>query len=178
MESEPQQNQNTISTTSSWGHHFSASVTCEEQEQCLYSVINGEPESHHICEQIGRPQTVPLLSNGLETWDWCQMCKITPYVEYLPGKENCCAYWESCHIKTKRLAVVPNDLQWSIHLTQPPQCNPLCQQNQLLTCSYRLGDHTNSAYNSAWKKWSWCVGIQTDTLSATLADVLNFWQIT
>ena len=35
----------------------------------------------------------------LQIWEWCQACNITLHVEYLPGKDNTKADWESRHQK-------------------------------------------------------------------------------
>ena len=47
--------------------------------------------------KLGGLRLSHLCRLALELWDWCQIRKITPHTEYLPGKENCRADWESRH---------------------------------------------------------------------------------
>jgi len=56
----------------------------------------GSPTRSHLC----------LLS--LEIWEWCLECHIIPHTEYLAGKDNIVADWESCHHDSSNWQLLPS----------------------------------------------------------------------
>ena len=46
---------------------------------------------------MGEATQSPLCLLALQIWEWCQSRKITPHAEYLPGRDNTEADWESRH---------------------------------------------------------------------------------
>ena len=79
------------------GSFPSLSVLSENQEwnNCSFQVNN------HIAiayaNKMGGPAMIQLCSLALWIWQWCLVQQITPHAEYLAGKENVIADWESRH---------------------------------------------------------------------------------
>ena len=46
---------------------------------------------------MGGPTLSPLSQMALQVWEWCQLQRISPHAEHLPGNENVLADWESWH---------------------------------------------------------------------------------
>ena len=47
--------------------------------------------------KMGGPTLSPLCILALQTWEWCLKRNITLHAEYLPGRDNIEADWESRH---------------------------------------------------------------------------------
>ena len=47
--------------------------------------------------KLGSPLRTQLCQLALETWEWFLLHRITPHAEYLAGKDNVLADWESRH---------------------------------------------------------------------------------
>ena len=58
--------------------------------------------------KMGAPTMTQLCSLALQIWQWCLAQQITPHAEYLAGKENIIADWESRHHDSSDWQLLPS----------------------------------------------------------------------
>ena len=57
--------------------------------------------------KLGSPLRSQLCQLALEIWEWCLLHQITPHAEYLAGKDNVLADWESRHHDSSDWQLLP-----------------------------------------------------------------------
>ena len=58
--------------------------------------------------KMGGPAMTQLCSLALQIWQWCLARQITPHAEYLAGRENVIADWESRHHDSSDWQLLPS----------------------------------------------------------------------
>ena len=69
--------------------------------------------------KMGSPMRSPLCWIALEIWEWCLLCQICPHAEYLAGKDNVLADWESCHHDSSDWQLLQSVFEVINHLLGP-----------------------------------------------------------
>ena len=69
--------------------------------------------------KLGSPLRSQLCQLVLEIWEWCLLHRITPHAEYLAGKDNVLADWESRHHDSSDWQLLPSVFD-AVHLLLGP----------------------------------------------------------
>ena len=69
--------------------------------------------------KMGSPTRSQLCLLALEIWEWCLLRQISPHAEYLAGKDNVLADWESCHHDSSDWQLLPSVFEAINHLLGP-----------------------------------------------------------
>ena len=69
--------------------------------------------------KMGSPTRSQLCLLALEIWEWCLLHLISPHAEYLAGKDNVLADWESRHHDSSDWQLLPSVFEAINHLLGP-----------------------------------------------------------
>ena len=69
--------------------------------------------------KMGSPTRSQLCLLALEIWEWCLLRQISPHAEYLAGKDNVLADWESRHHDSSDWQLLPSVFEAINHLLGP-----------------------------------------------------------
>ena len=87
----------TIEETKFHSNVFGFAVLCKIKTNISVLIRSDNRTAIAYLNKLGSPWRSQLCLLALEIWEWCLLHRITPHTEYLAGKDNVLADWESQH---------------------------------------------------------------------------------
>ena len=107
--------------------------------------------------KMGSPTRSQLCRLALEIWEWCLLRQISPHAEYLAGKDNVLADWESRYHDNSDWQLLPSVVEAVHHLLGPFTIDLFASRTNTqlpIYCSWRPDPQVRvvDAFSTSWSQ--------------------------
>ena len=107
--------------------------------------------------KMGSPTRSQLCRLALKIWQWCLIRQISPHAEYLAGKDNVLADWESRHHDSSDWQLLPSVFDAIHHLLGPFTIDLFASRTNTqlpIYCSWRPDPQARvvDAFSTSWSR--------------------------